>query len=81
MPDPNELNQNQLSLSRFAFNIYGALNQAQSLEVNSSASPTPSMNPKQHNKSGTSSCHKKKLVYNCEREVSSISQFNHSLKF
>ena len=79
MPDPNELNANQLSLSRFAFNIYGALNQAQSLEGNSSASPTPSMNPKQHNKSGTSSSNKEKLVYNCEREVSCISQFNHSL--
>ncbi|CUM51811.1 Restriction of telomere capping protein 1 [Debaryomyces fabryi] len=77
MPDPNDVNQ--LSLTRFAFNIYGALNQAQSFDGASSTSPTPSMNPKQHPKTETVPCRKKKLVYNFEREVSCISQFNYSL--
>lgn len=76
MPDPNDLSGNQLSFSRFAFNIYGTLNQT-SLEANSSASPTPSMIPKLHNTVKNSNFNK--LVYNCEREVSSISQLDYSL--
>lgn len=76
----NSSNQgaNQLSLSRFAFNIYGALNHTQSLEGNSTASSTPSMISKSNHNPGSLPFYNK-LVYNCEREISCVSQFNHSL--
>lgn len=63
----SSFNQNQLSLARFAFNIYGSsANDALKPPKNSEA-------PKQHRRSH------KKLMYSCEREITCLSQLNHPL--
>lgn len=74
---------NHLSLAKFAFNIYGTLNQTENVmstpadSIKSKLSDrniSPSLN---HN--GTFTSDSSKLVYNCEREVSCLSELNYPL--
>ncbi|KAM3124440.1 hypothetical protein ACQ2H7_002280 [Candidozyma auris] len=56
---------NQSSLARFAFNIYGSLNQAES--------------PRQKTPDSSRSKSSKKFTYSCEREITCVSQLRHPL--
>lgn len=58
---------NLLSLARFAFNIYGSLGPTESPRV-----PRTPESPARHLSST-------KLVYNCEKEITCLSQLNHLL--
>ncbi|ODV66398.1 hypothetical protein HYPBUDRAFT_125806 [Hyphopichia burtonii NRRL Y-1933] len=65
-------NSNHLSLAKFAFNIYGTLNQSEGASATSSLPSTP-------NKLSASAVNKTKLIFNCEREVSCLSELNYPL--
>ncbi|CUM65533.1 uncharacterized protein PRCAT00003179001 [Priceomyces carsonii] len=65
---------NQLSLARFAFNIYGALNQSSSIESGSPSSSNSSVRSRLND----NAANKNRLTYNCEREVACVSQYSPS---
>lgn len=71
---PNIPNLNQSNLAKFAFNIYGTLSQSQSFESDASPSPKSTSRSK-----FTNTFKDEKLVYNCEKEVTCISQLQHPL--
>lgn len=91
-------NSNHLSLAKFAFNIYGTLNQSEGASATSSLPSTPnklsasasldlttsSITPAIGSSSlppahGQQSVNKTKLIFNCEREVSCLSELNYPL--
>lgn len=66
----NYSNSNHLQLAKFAFNIYGALNTPSSIDSNVSGSSHSSKSKYGYFKQFD------KLMYNCEREVSCLTDLN-----
>ncbi|KAK6461319.1 restriction of telomere capping protein 1 [Scheffersomyces coipomensis] len=74
----NNSNSNQSSLAKFAFNIYGTLNHSNSYD-NNSTSPASSYSSIKSKVTENYDYRANKLVYNCEREVITLSQLNFQL--
>ncbi|KAK6198495.1 restriction of telomere capping protein 1 [Scheffersomyces amazonensis] len=74
-------NSNHSSLAKFAFNIYGTLNHSNSNSYESSTSPASSFSSNRSNSKipETFDYRSNKLIYNCEREVITLSQLNYPL--
>ncbi|EAZ63199.2 predicted protein [Scheffersomyces stipitis CBS 6054] len=71
-------NSQHSTLAKFAFNIYGSLNHA-TPSYEGSASPSSSYSSSRSKTNEPYNYRFNKLVYNCEREVTTLSQLNYPL--